>query len=202
MSQNHTETLVNSVKGFCDSNSNPSFNRDSHVQQMASGRHPASARKIKTDKTSKIAMWNVRTLHQKGKLENVVKEMEMMKLNILGLAQVRWTGPGSMKLGSKTLIYSEGHTHERGVGIVFDVTTAKSLGSWCSISDRVVVAKLVAKPLNLGIIQIYAPTSDSEDVEVEKFYEEIEKTKGYLKFQDIIIVMGLNFSMHESAVYI
>ncbi|GFO42955.1 craniofacial development protein 2-like [Plakobranchus ocellatus] len=83
-----------------------------------------------------------------------------------------------------------GHTHERGVGILFDVTMAKSLGSWCPISDRVVVAKLVAKPLNLGIIQIYAPTSDSEDIKVEKFYEEIEKAKGYLNFQDIIIIMG------------
>ncbi|GFO38730.1 craniofacial development protein 2-like protein [Plakobranchus ocellatus] len=136
----------------------------------------------KTDKTSKIATWDVRTLHQKSKLENVVKEMERMKLNTLGLAEVIWTGAGSMKLG--------GHTHERGVGISFDVTMAKSLGSWCPISDGVVVAKLVAKPFNLGIIQLYAPTSDSEDVEVEKFYEEIEKAKGYLKSQDIIIVMG------------
>ncbi|GFN73525.1 craniofacial development protein 2 [Plakobranchus ocellatus] len=113
-----------------------------------------------------------------------------MKLNILGLAELRWTGAGSMKQGNKTLIYSEGHTHERGFGILFDVTTAKSLGSWCPISDSVVVAKLVAKPLNLGIIHVYAPTSDNEDVEVEKFYEEIEKAKGYLKSHDIIIVMG------------
>ncbi|GFO45128.1 craniofacial development protein 2-like [Plakobranchus ocellatus] len=145
-----------------------------------------------TDKTSKIATWNVRTLHQKGKLENVVKEMERMTLNIVGLAEVRWTGAGSMKLGSKTLhvIYSGGHTHERGVGISFDVTKAKSLGSWCPNSDRVVVAKLVAKPLNLGIIQVYVSTSDSEDVEVEKFYEEIEKAKGYPKSQDIIMVVG------------
>ncbi|GFO08930.1 craniofacial development protein 2 [Plakobranchus ocellatus] len=113
-----------------------------------------------------------------------------MKLHILGLAEVRWTGAGSMKLGSKTLIYSGGHTHERGVGILFDVTTLKSLGSWCPISDRVVVTQLIAKQLNLGIILVYAPTSDNEDVEVEKFYEEIEQAKGYLKSQDIIIVMG------------
>ncbi|GFN86226.1 craniofacial development protein 2-like protein [Plakobranchus ocellatus] len=113
-----------------------------------------------------------------------------MKLNILGLAEVRWTGAETMKLGSKTVIYSEGHSHERGVGILFDVTTAKSLGSWCPISDRVVVAKLAAKTLKLGIIQVYAPTSDSEDVEVAKFYEEIDKAKGYLKLQGNIIVMG------------
>ncbi|GFN98810.1 craniofacial development protein 2-like [Plakobranchus ocellatus] len=95
-----------------------------------------------------------------------------------------------MKLGSKTLIYSRGHTHERGVGILFDLRTAKSLRSWCPISDRVVIAKLIAKPLNLGIIQVYALASDSEDVEVEKFYEEIEKGKGYTKSHDIMIVMG------------
>ncbi|GFN94139.1 craniofacial development protein 2-like [Plakobranchus ocellatus] len=142
MSQNHIETLVNNVKGVRDSNPNPSFGRDSHVHHVAPGCHPASARKIKTDKISKIATWNV------------VKEMERMNLNTLGLAEVRWTGAGSMKLGSKTLIYSGGPTHERGVGILFDVTMAKSLGSWCPISDRVVVAKLVAKPLNLGIIQV------------------------------------------------
>ncbi|GFO49381.1 craniofacial development protein 2-like [Plakobranchus ocellatus] len=107
MSQNHNETLVINVKGVCDSNPNPSFGRDSHVQQVAPGRHPASALKTETDKTSRIAAWNVRTLHQKGKLENVVKEMERMKLYILGLAEVRWTGTGSMKLGSKT----QGDTH-------------------------------------------------------------------------------------------
>ncbi|GFO45809.1 endonuclease exonuclease phosphatase domain containing protein [Plakobranchus ocellatus] len=66
--------------------------------------------------------------------------MERIKLNILGLAEVRWTGTDSMKLWGKTLIYSGGHTHERGVGILFDVTMAKSLGSWCPVSDRVVVA--------------------------------------------------------------
>ncbi|GFN94713.1 craniofacial development protein 2-like [Plakobranchus ocellatus] len=74
--------------------------------------------------------------------------------------------------------------------IFFDVTTAKSLGSWCPISDRVVVPILVAKPLNLGIVQVYAPTPDSEDVEVEKFCEEIEGAKGHLKSQYIKIIMG------------
>ncbi|GFO06310.1 craniofacial development protein 2-like [Plakobranchus ocellatus] len=120
-------------------------------------------------------------------MENVIQEMDRIKLNILGLAEIRRKGTVSLKLGSKTLIYSGGHTHERGVGILFGVTTAKSLESWCPISDRVVVAKQL---FNLRIIQVYALTSDSEDVEVEKFYEEIEKAKGYLKYQDIVIIMG------------
>ncbi|GFO04349.1 craniofacial development protein 2-like protein [Plakobranchus ocellatus] len=113
--------------------------------------------------------------------------MGRIKLNILGLAEVRRKATGSMKLGRKTLIYS----YERGVGTLFDETTAKKSGEMMSsFRVREVAALLVAKPLNLRIIQVYKPTSGSEDGEVKKFYEEIEKAKGYLKSQDIIIVMG------------
>ncbi|GFO23420.1 hypothetical protein PoB_004992500 [Plakobranchus ocellatus] len=37
MIQNKTKTSVNNVKGVCDSNSNPSFGRDSHVHYCAAG---------------------------------------------------------------------------------------------------------------------------------------------------------------------
>ncbi|GFN95040.1 craniofacial development protein 2-like [Plakobranchus ocellatus] len=74
--------------------------------------------------------------------------------------------------------------------MLFDVTTKKSGELVSNFRYRAIVAKLVAKPLNLGIIQMYASTSDSEDIEVEKFYEEIEKAEGCLKSQDIIILMG------------
>ncbi|GFO38287.1 reverse transcriptase [Plakobranchus ocellatus] len=45
---------------------------------------------------------------------------------------------------------------------------------------------------------MYAPTSDSEDVEVEKFYEETEKAKGYLKSQDIIIIIVQSVSFNNN----
>ncbi|XP_033113627.1 craniofacial development protein 2-like [Anneissia japonica] len=194
MDQDSFIESVNNVKGIRESEPNPSFGRNSHVQQVASGRHSASARKLNKLNTRKnalrIATWNVRTLYQKGKIDNVNQEMDRMNLNILGLAEVRWKGAGSIRIGKKTLIYSGGDKHERGTGILFDELTAKSLKSWCPISDRVVVAKLEAKPLNLGIIQVYAPTSESEVEEVEKFNEEIEKAKSYLWSQDIKMVMG------------
>ncbi|GFO06580.1 craniofacial development protein 2-like [Plakobranchus ocellatus] len=89
-----------------------------------------------------------------------------------------------MKLGSKTLLM--GYTL-----VSYSMQQRqKSLKSCLPISDRVDVDKLVAKRLNQGIIQVYALTSDCEDVEIEKLYEEIEKPKGYLKSQDVLIIMG------------
>jgi len=38
----------------------------------------------------KIATWNVRSLVKDGKLKNILKEMERMKLNILGVSNTQW----------------------------------------------------------------------------------------------------------------
>ena len=38
------------------------------------------------------------------------------------------------------------------------------------------------KPFNITVIQVYAPTSNAEEAEVERFYEDLQKaiTKGSL----------------------
>ena len=84
------------------------------------GRQQATVCRTNTKKKPlKIATWNVRTLNQDGKLENVIQEMDRMNLNVLGLAEVRWKGAGSVIVDNKTMIYSGGKKHEKGVGIIF-----------------------------------------------------------------------------------
>ena len=58
------------------------------------------------------------------------------------------------------------------------------------MSDRVLLTKLNAKPLNMNIIQVYAPTSSSSEEAVEKFYEDIETAKKQSKSQEVTIIMG------------
>ena len=42
----------------------------------------------------------------------------------------------------------------------------------------------------MTIIQIYAPTSDYDDEDIEIFYEEIEKTMTDTNKKDILIIQG------------
>lgn len=42
-------------------------------------------------KATNIGTWNVRTLNQEGKLENLIKEMSRLKIDILGVAETHWT---------------------------------------------------------------------------------------------------------------
>ena len=48
----------------------------------------------------KIETWNVRTLYQSGKIDNCMMEMERLQIDVLGLAEVRWTESGIIDKGS------------------------------------------------------------------------------------------------------
>ena len=41
-------------------------------------------------------------------------------------------------------------------------------------NDRMISVRLQGKPLNITVIQIYAPTRNAEEAEVERFYEDLQ----------------------------
>ena len=59
-----------------------------------------------------------------------------------------------------------------------------------SISSRHISIWVSAKPHNMTIIQVYAPTTDHNDEEVGKFYELLESTIMEVPKKDILIIQG------------
>ena len=41
-------------------------------------------------------------------------------------------------------------------------------------NDRMVNVRFQGKPFNITVIQVYVPTTDSEEAEVDQFYEDLE----------------------------
>ena len=41
-------------------------------------------------------------------------------------------------------------------------------------NDRIISVRFQGKPFNITVIQVYAPTSDTEEAEVEWFYEDLK----------------------------
>ena len=66
----------------------------------------------------------------------------------------------------------------------------RSLIGYWAISERVKMIKLQGKPFNISIIQIYAPTQDQEDEEIELFYDETQTAIKNVKTDDMLCVMG------------
>ena len=76
------------------------------------------------------------------------------------------------------------------MAIVLDKYHGKCLRTHNSISDRIVMIKLNTKPVPLNIIQVYAPTSDCDDEEIETFYNDLRSTKDKIPSRERCIIMG------------
>ena len=145
----------------------------------------------------RISTWNVRSLHKSGKLANVIKEMARMEIDIMGVTETCWKGEGVFTTnipGSEEnyqIIYSGGKINRRGVGIITKETATKSILFHTMISERIMVIRLKATPVNILIIQVYAPCEDSKDEEKENFYEMVDQViKDNRKGRECLIVMG------------
>ena len=46
--------------------------------------------------------------------------------------------------------------------------------TFCLKNDRMISIRLQGKPSNITVIQVYAPTSNAGEIEVERFYEDLQ----------------------------
>jgi len=122
----------------------------------------------------KIGTWNVRTLKQGGKLENLKMEMQKNEVSVLGVSEVGWRGQGEIRGGDYTVCYSGGEWAERGVTIVVHRSIVKSVVKKIVCNDRI-IALLKVKPISILIMQVYMPISEYEDDEVKKLYTQLKK---------------------------
>ena len=47
-----------------------------------------------------------------------------------------------------------------------------------------------SKPLNITIVQVYAPTSNSKEAEVEQFYEDLQDILELTPKKDVLFIIG------------
>jgi exonuclease III len=147
--------------------------------------------KLPTEGTT-IGTWNVRTLHACGKIHELTHELKRYRWDIIGLAEVRWLGFGETATdeGHKIWYSGEDSKHRHGVAFIVRKEVVNSVISCTPVSSRLISIRISARPHNITIIQVYAPTSDYEDEEIEKFYEEIERIIAKVPKKDILIVQG------------
>jgi exonuclease III len=67
-----------------------------------------------------------------------------------------------------------GEQSEVGVAIVVHKSKVESVVKMIVCNDRLVAVKINAEPVNVSIAQVYMPTSDYEDEEVEELHDRIE----------------------------
>ena len=57
-------------------------------------------------------------------------------------------------------------------------------------NDRMISVRFQGKPLNITVIQVYAPTSNAEEAEVERFYEDLQDLLELTTKKDVLFIIG------------
>ena len=61
----------------------------------------------------------------------------------------------------------------------------------CSLkNDRMISVRLQGKPFNITVIQVYAPNSNTEETEVEQFYEDLQDLLELTHKKDVLFTIG------------
>ena len=121
-----------------------------------------------------IGTWNVKSMNQ-GKLEVVKQEMARVNINILGISELKWTGMVEFNSDDHH-IYHCGQESLRRNGVAITVNNGvRRAVLGCSLkNDRMISVCFQGKPFRITVIQVYAPTSNAEEAEVEWFSEDLQ----------------------------
>ena len=57
-------------------------------------------------------------------------------------------------------------------------------------NDRMISVRLQGKPFNITVIQVYAPTSNAEEAEFERFYEDLQDLVELTPKKDVLFILG------------
>ena len=108
------------------------------------------------------------------KLEVIKQEMARVNIDILGISELKWTGMCEFNSDDDYINYCGQESLRRnGVAIMVGKRVQNAV-LVCNVkNDRMISVRFQGKPINITVIQVYAPTSNAEEAEVERFYEDL-----------------------------
>ena len=126
-----------------------------------------------------------------GKLEVVKQEMARMNVDILGISELKWTGMGEFNSDDHYIYYYGQESLRRNeIAIMVNKRVWNAVFGCNLKNDRMISVRLQGKPFNITVIQVYVPTSNAEEAEVERFYEDLQDLLELTPQNDAIFIIG------------
>ena len=110
-----------------------------------------------------------------GKLEVVKQETARVNVDILGISELKWTRIGEFNSDDHYMYYCGQESLRRnGVAIIINKRVCNAVLRCNLKNERMISVHFQGKQFNITVIQVYASTSNTEEAEVEWFYEDLQ----------------------------
>ena len=126
-----------------------------------------------------------------GKLEVIKQEMARVNIDILGISKLKRTGMDEFNSDDHYIYYCEQESLRRNaVAIMFNKRVQNAVLGCNLKNDRMISVHFQGKPFNITVIQVYDPTGNAEEAEVEWFYEDLQDFLELTPQKDILFIIG------------
>ena len=108
-------------------------------------------------------------------------------IDIIGISDLKWNGLGEFNSDDHYIYYCRQESLRRnGVAITVNKRVQNAVLGCNLKNDKMTSVHFQGKTFNITVIQVYAATSNGEETEVERFYEDLqdllELTSGKMSF--------------------
>ena len=100
--------------------------------------------------------------------------MVRINIKILGISELKWTVMGEFNSEDHYIYYCGQQSYRRSrVALIINKRVQNAVFG-CNLKNyRMISIHFQGKPFSITVIQVYTPTSNAEEAEVERFYEDL-----------------------------
>lgn len=139
----------------------------------------------------RICTWNIQTMLRPGKINEIGHELQKYRIDVAALQEIRWKEKGIIEKKDFSLYYSGAKKQgQHGVGFVLMRGVRDKVLEYKPINERLAYIRLQAKPVNVSILNVYAPTEIADKEDKDEVYEKIEEEVDKMPKEDAILLLG------------
>ena len=117
--------------------------------------------------------------------------MARVNVNILEISELKWAGMDEFKKDDHYINYCGQESLTRNaVAIIVNKRVWNAVLGCNFQNDRMISVRFHGKPFSITVIQVYAPTSNAEEAEVEWFYEDLQDLLKLTPQKDVLFIIG------------
>ena len=126
-----------------------------------------------------------------GKLEVVKQEMARVNIDVLGISELKWTGMDEFNSDDHYIYCCGQESLRRNRVAIIVKKSVRNAVLGCNLkNNRMISVRLQGKPFNITVIQVYAPTSNAEEAEIEWVYEDLQDLLELTPKKDVLFIIG------------
>jgi hypothetical protein len=129
--------------------------------------------------------------YKAGNLRALTQQLDLYRLHIVDIKKRNgWEIINGILRHTILQIGMQNGKRDFGVAFIVDKVTKRNSITFTPINEKMCKLRIKTKFLNLCIINVHAPTEDSEEMEKEEFYSLLERIYDSTPSNDIKIIIG------------